>query len=98
MSPALNTTTPAAEKKAAVKASSILHRTPWTPPVAVSAEGIYITLEDGRTVIDSVGGAAVACIGNGNPSVKQAIKDQVEKVSCMSYLLVMTKIWRVQRR
>lgn len=81
MSPALNTTTPAAEKKAAVKASSILHRTPWTPPVAVSAEGIYITLEDGRTVIDSVGGAAVACIGNGNPSVKQAIKDQVEKVS-----------------
>jgi len=28
------------------------------------------------------GGAAVACIGNGHPVVKQAIMDQVDKLSC----------------
>lgn len=62
--------------------TAILHRTPWTPPVAVSGEGIYLTLEDGRTIIDGVGGAAVNCIGNTHPVVVQAIKDQLDKVSC----------------
>ncbi|CAL1713974.1 unnamed protein product [Somion occarium] len=61
--------------------TSILHRTPWSPPVAVSAEGVYIDLEDGRRIIDAVGGAAVACIGNGHPVVKKAIKDQVDTVA-----------------
>jgi E3 ubiquitin-protein ligase TRIP12 len=60
----------------------ILHRTPWQPPVAVSGQGIYITLEDGREVIDAVGGAAVACIGNGHPVVREAIKEQVDKLAC----------------
>jgi len=64
-----------------LKPSSILHRTPWQPPVAESAQGIYITLEDGTRLIDAVGGAAVACIGNSHPKVMQAIKDQVDKVS-----------------
>ncbi|KAG5647508.1 hypothetical protein DXG03_009445 [Asterophora parasitica] len=63
------------------KPSAILHRTPWRLPIAKHAEGIYIDLEDGRRVIDAVGGAAVACIGNGHPKVQQAIKDQVDKVS-----------------
>jgi len=44
--------------------------------------GIYVTLEDGREIIDAVGGAAVACIGNGHPEVIQAIKDQADKLSC----------------
>ncbi|KAI0924247.1 hypothetical protein AcW2_005178 [Taiwanofungus camphoratus] len=61
--------------------TSILHRTPWRPPVAISGEGIYVTLEDGRTVLDAVGGAAVACIGNGHPAVKKALKEQVDKLS-----------------
>ncbi|CCM06198.1 uncharacterized protein FIBRA_08441 [Fibroporia radiculosa] len=64
-----------------LKATSILHRTPWRPPVATSAEGLYLTLEDGRTVLDAVGGAAVACIGNGHPAVRKALKDQVDKLS-----------------
>jgi adenosylmethionine-8-amino-7-oxononanoate aminotransferase len=63
--------------------TAILHRTPLPPPVAARAEGIYIDLEDGRRVIDAVGGAAVACIGNNHPKVLQAIKDQVDKMSCM---------------
>ncbi|KIM44610.1 hypothetical protein M413DRAFT_25067 [Hebeloma cylindrosporum] len=64
-----------------LKPTSILHRTPWQPPIALAAEGIYIDLEDGRRVIDGVGGAAVACLGNSHPAVMQAIKDQVDKVS-----------------
>ncbi|KIL69369.1 hypothetical protein M378DRAFT_184532 [Amanita muscaria Koide BX008] len=59
----------------------ILYRTPWRPPVAVSGEGIYLELEDGRKVIDAVGGAAVSCIGNGHPKVVQAMKDQIDKLS-----------------
>ncbi|KIO31758.1 hypothetical protein M407DRAFT_241680 [Tulasnella calospora MUT 4182] len=61
--------------------SVILHRTPFVPPVAVAAEGIYVDLADGRRVIDGVGGAAVAAIGMGNKRVIQAIKDQAEKMS-----------------
>ncbi|KAH9988394.1 pyridoxal phosphate-dependent transferase [Russula vinacea] len=64
------------------RATAILHRTPWQPPVAVGGQGIYITLEDGREVIDAAGGAAVACIGNGHPVVREAIKEQVDKLAC----------------
>lgn len=64
--------------------TSILFRTPWKPPVAVNSEGIYYDLEDGRKIIDGVGGAAVACVGNGHPKVVQAMKDQLGKVACMS--------------
>jgi len=65
----------------AMQPTHILHRTPWQPPIAVAAEGIYIDLEDGKRVIDGVGGAAVVCLGNSHPTVMQAIKDQVDKVS-----------------
>lgn len=64
------------------KPTAILHRTPWKPPVAVSADGSYVTLENGQRLLDAVGGAAVACIGNGHPTVVKAIKEQVDKVSC----------------
>ena len=64
------------------KPTSILHRTPWRPPVAKSADGSYVTLENGQRLLDAVGGAAVACIGNGHPKVVQAIKDQVDQVAC----------------
>ncbi|KAM5536574.1 hypothetical protein V8D89_009669 [Ganoderma adspersum] len=69
------------DAKYGTRPTAILHRTPWRPPVASSAEGIYVTLEDGTKLIDAVGGAAVSCIGNGHPKVRQAIKDQVDKMS-----------------
>ena len=72
-----------------LKPTSILHRTPWQPPVAKSAHGIYITLEDGTRLIDGVGGAAVTCVGNSHPKVMQAIKDQVDQVSCMWFRSLM---------
>ena len=68
-----------------LKPTTILHRTPWQPPVAESAHGIYITLDDGSLLIDAVGGAAVTCVGNSHPKVMQAIKDQVDKVSCTRF-------------
>ena len=78
--------TPAEEKvpiKASVPAAtSILYRIPGRPPVTRSANGPYMTLADGRSILDGVGGAAVTCIGNGHPKVVQAIKDQADKLSC----------------
>lgn len=76
MSPTATDTTEALDE------SSILYRTSWRLPVAIGAEGIYLDLEDGRRVIDAVGGAAVACIGNNHPVVQDAIKAQLDKVSC----------------
>lgn len=64
--------------------SCVLHKTPVTPPIAVAAKGIYFDLEDGRHIIDAVGGAAVACIGSGHPEVVEAIREQAGKVSCKS--------------
>ncbi|KAF9221474.1 hypothetical protein BS17DRAFT_758087 [Gyrodon lividus] len=61
--------------------TSILHRTPWTPPVAVRGEGIYVDLEDGRRVIDGIGGAAVSCLGTSHPKVIKALKDQLDTLS-----------------
>ncbi|KAF8557697.1 hypothetical protein OG21DRAFT_1434490 [Imleria badia] len=61
--------------------TSILHRTPWTPPVAVRGEGIYVDLEDGRRVIDGIGGAAVSCIGTSHPKVIAVIKEQLDTLT-----------------
>ncbi|KAG8836354.1 hypothetical protein FRC17_005640 [Serendipita sp. 399] len=58
-----------------------LHRVPWVPPVAVSAQGIYIDLEDGTRLIDAVGGAAVNCIGSGHPKVLRAVGEQLQKLT-----------------
>ena len=74
-----------------LKPTSILHRTPWQPPVAKSAHGIYITLEDGKELIDAVGGAAVTCLGNSHPKVMQAIRDQLDKVSCTRFRFFLFK-------
>lgn len=83
MAPALLSTERAESltAQAARKPTSILLRTPWRLPVAQSAEGSYVTLDNGKTLLDAVGGAAVACIGNGHPKVVQAIKDQADKVA-----------------
>lgn len=67
--------------------TSILHRTPWTPPVALRGEGIYVDLEDGRRVIDGIGGAAVSCIGTSHPKVISAMKEQIDTLTCSSCLI-----------
>ncbi|KAG8968432.1 hypothetical protein FRC03_007374 [Tulasnella sp. 419] len=61
--------------------TAILHRTPFVPPIAVSAEGIYINLKDGKKVVDGVGGAAVAAIGMGHPRVVAVVQEQVARMA-----------------
>ncbi|THU92737.1 hypothetical protein K435DRAFT_671560 [Dendrothele bispora CBS 962.96] len=80
MAPVATTAASDTADSKSLKATSLIHRTPWIPPIATSAEGIYLTLEDGRTVIDAVGGAAVACIGASNAHVKKAITDQLDRL------------------
>ncbi|KAJ5642457.1 Pyridoxal phosphate-dependent transferasemajor regionsubdomain 2 [Penicillium lividum] len=53
----------------------------FTPKKAVGGKGCYIFLEDGTRFLDSTGGAAVACLGHGNETVQQAIKDQMDQIS-----------------
>jgi adenosylmethionine-8-amino-7-oxononanoate aminotransferase len=54
----------------------VLHRSGAIPPIAVRGEGIYLHTEDGRSIIDASGGAAVACLGHGNRRVAEAIGRQ----------------------
>jgi adenosylmethionine-8-amino-7-oxononanoate aminotransferase len=51
------------------------------PETAVSGEGIWLHLADGRSLIDGSGGAAVACLGHGNRRVAHAIATQAGKMA-----------------
>lgn len=47
------------------------------------AEGNYLILENGQKIFDASGGAAVACIGHGNPRVvKAAMKQMSDAAYC----------------
>ena len=62
--------------------SRILHRSlAADPPLALRGEGIFLHAEDGRTIIDGSGGAAVACLGHGNARVNAAIAAQLARVA-----------------
>lgn len=62
--------------------SRIIQRTLHdVPETAISGEGIWLHLSDGRSVIDGSGGAAVACIGHGNRRVAEAIAAQSAKMA-----------------
>jgi len=60
--------------------SHVFHRGPTRPLVAASARGIEITDTEGRVYIDASGGAAVSCIGHGDPRVVEAIRAQAAAV------------------
>ena len=61
---------------------ALLHRSLHDPPHhVVGASGINLHLEDGRTIIDACGGAAVAVLGHGNREVIDASAKQMAKVS-----------------
>lgn len=60
---------------------SLLHRSLVERPYKVtSAKGSFLTLEDGRKILDGCGGAAVAIIGHGNQEVIAATTAQMQKV------------------
>ena len=50
-------------------------------PVAVRGEGAYIHDAQGKAYLDGSGGAAVSCLGHGDPDITQAIKDQADKLA-----------------
>ena len=62
--------------------SNILHRSLTTKmPRAVSAQGVYVRDDAGRTYIDACGGAAVSCLGHGHPRLREALIAQMDQVA-----------------
>ncbi|CAK7202852.1 hypothetical protein SEUCBS139899_005579 [Sporothrix eucalyptigena] len=60
----------------------LLHRSlNERPHTVVSASGSYLTLDNGRKILDACGGAAVAILGHGNTEVATAVSNQMSKVS-----------------
>ena len=51
------------------------------PPLALSGEGCYLFDASGSRYFDGSGGAAVSCLGHGDPEVIEAVKIQVEKLA-----------------
>lgn len=51
------------------------------PPLALSGEGCYLFDASGRRYFDGSGGAAVSCLGHGDPEVIEAVKIQVGKLA-----------------
>ncbi len=51
------------------------------PPTATSAQGCYIYDKSGKPYLDGSGGAAVSCLGHGDPDIISAIKAQADQLS-----------------
>ncbi|MEM1076379.1 MAG: aspartate aminotransferase family protein [Pseudomonadota bacterium] len=51
------------------------------PPVAVGGEGCYLIDADGKRYLDGSGGAAVSCLGHGDTTVTEAIKEQLDALA-----------------
>ena len=57
--------------------TNVFYRNPHRqPPIAVDGQGMYLIDASGKKYIDASGGAAVSCLGHGDPTVIQAIKEQ----------------------
>lgn len=50
-------------------------------PVAVGGEGVYLIDAEGKRYLDSSGGAAVSCLGHGDPEIVAAIQKQAESLA-----------------
>ena len=50
-------------------------------PKAVRGEGCYLFNEAGKAYLDGSGGAAVSCLGHGDPDVIAAVQEQAAKLS-----------------
>ena len=62
--------------------SRLLHRSlAADPPLATHGQGMYLYAQDGRSILDGSGGAAVACLGHGDARVNAAITAQLAQVA-----------------
>ena len=63
-------------------ASRVFHRSlQGTIPEATGGQGVYLTDSQGNQYLDASGGAAVSCLGHGDPRIIQAIKDQLDRLA-----------------
>lgn len=51
------------------------------PPAIKGSNGIYLSTDDGRKILDASCGAAVACLGHNNTRVKEAIMRQLDDIA-----------------
>ncbi|MCI2399656.1 aspartate aminotransferase family protein [Aliiroseovarius subalbicans] len=51
------------------------------PPTAVGAEGCYLIDANGKRYFDGSGGAAVSCLGHGDPEIIRAVQDQAQRLA-----------------
>ena len=62
--------------------SHVFHRhLRHTPPVAASAQGMWIRDAEGRCYLDASGGAAVSSLGHGHPDVIAAMHAQIDRLA-----------------
>lgn len=62
--------------------SHVFHRSSRAVPLkAERASGLTITDSSGKTYLDACGGAAVSCLGHGDPDVEAAIAEQLGKIA-----------------
>lgn len=62
--------------------SSVFPRdTRQSPPIAMGGEGCYLIDSTGKRYFDGSGGAAVSCLGHGDPEVTEAIKAQLDRLA-----------------
>ncbi|MEM7320468.1 MAG: aminotransferase class III-fold pyridoxal phosphate-dependent enzyme, partial [Pseudomonadota bacterium] len=47
------------------------------PPKAMRGEGCYLYDQNGKAYLDGSGGAAVSCLGHGDPDIIAAVQAQV---------------------
>ena len=50
------------------------------PPIAAEGDGVYIIDQQGKRYFDGSGGAAVSCLGHGDPAIIDAIKRQLDEL------------------
>jgi len=50
-------------------------------PTAVAGAGCYLIDHNGKRYFDGSGGAAVSCLGHGDPAITEAIKAQLDKLA-----------------
>ena len=51
------------------------------PPTVAGGEGCYLFDTEGKRYLDGSGGAAVSCLGHGDPEVMAAIKAQLDRIA-----------------
>lgn len=50
-------------------------------PTAVSGDGVYLIDSNGKRYLDACGGAAVSCLGHSDQALREAIKEQVDRLA-----------------